>query len=321
MSHVIAAAIYNGLRAFEYSIAREILGRDRRNLTPDWYSFLPCRVERGRLFSNHGLEIRPTGTLDDLVTADTVLIAGWRGPSERPPEPMLDALRQAHANGARLVSICTGAFPLAHAGLLDGRKATTHWLYSDILRKDFPRVRVEDDALYLHDQGGSGQISTSAGCAAGLDLCLAVVREDFGLTLANTIARRMVAPVHRDGGQSQYVEAPAGVADDDNFGPVLDWMVAHLDQTLVMDEIARKFGFSLRTFQRRFKEITSLSPHQWLVRQRVGKARELLESSDRSVEQIATVSGLGSAANLRKHLARHLGTTPRSYRSTFRAAS
>ncbi len=321
MPHRIAAAIYNGLTAFEYSLAREILGRDRRNLTADWYTFQPCRVERGRLFSNHGLEIRPSGTLEDLATADSVLIAGWRDPSERPPEPLLDALRSAHERGARLVTICTGAFPLAYAGLLDGRKATTHWLYSDMLRGGFPRVRVEEDALYLHVRSGPGQISTSAGCAAGLDLCLAIVREDFGLTIANTVARRMVAPAHRDGGQTQYAESPVGVTDDDNFGPVLDWMVAHLDQPFGMEHVARKFGFSLRTFQRRFKEITSLSPHQWLVQQRVAKARELLESSDRNVELIATQSGLGSAANLRKHLARHLGTTPRSYRSTFRAAS
>ncbi len=199
------------------------------------------------------------------------------------------------------------------AAIYDGLRAFEYSLAT--------RARVEDDALYLHDRSGSGQSSTSAGCAAGLDLCLAIVREDFGLTVANTIARRMVAPVHRDGGQSQYAESPAGVTEDDNFGPVLDWMIAHLDQPLSMDEIARKFGFSLRTFQRRFKEITGLSPHQWLVQQRVTKAREMLESSDRSVEQVATYSGLGSAANLRKHLARHLGTTPRSYRSTFRAVS
>lgn len=321
MAHVIAAAVYDGLRAFEYSIAREILGRDRRDLVPEWYTFVPCRVEEGRLYSSHGLEIRPAGDLDTLAKADTVLVAGWRNPHESPGEPFREALRTAHARGARLVAICTGAFALAHAGLLDGRAATTHWLYSDILRVTFPRVRVQEDSLYLHDETGQGAISTSAGCAAGLDLCLAIVREDFGIAKANSIARRMVAPTHRDGGQTQYVEAPAGIGEDDNFGPVLEWMVQHLDEPFVMDGVARAFGFSLRTFQRRFKEATSLSPHQWLVQQRVAKARELLESSDRSIEQIATLSGLGSAANLRKHLAHHLGTTPRAYRAAFRAAS
>lgn len=321
MKHVIAAVIYDGLLAFEYSLAREILGRDRRELVADWYEFRACGVEPGPLRSSHGFEIRPPGTLGDLATADTILIAGWREPLECPPEPLLEALRRAHARGSRLVSICTGAFALAHAGLLDGRVATTHWLHTDTLRKAFPRVRIKEDALYLHDRSGPGQISTSAGCAAGLDLCLAMIREDFGLKIANTIARRMVAPVHRDGGQSQYAEAPAGTVDDDNFGPVLDWMITNLDRPFSMEDVALEFGFSLRTFQRRFKEVTSLSPHQWLVRQRITKARELLESSDHSVEQIASRTGLGSAPNLRKHLARHLGTTPRAYRSAFRAAS
>ena len=178
---------------------------------------------------------------------------------------------------------------------------------------------MEEDALYLHDTSGPGQISTSAGSAAGLDLCLALIRQDFGLKVANTVARRMVAPTHREGGQSQYVESPVGAVEDDFFGPVLDWMVERLDETLAMDDVARQFGYSLRTFQRRFKDVTGSSPHIWLVQQRVAKARELLESSQLSVEQIADRAGFGSAANLRKHLSRQLGTTPRAYRSTFRA--
>lgn len=321
MSHTIAAAIFDGLPAFEYSIAQEILGRDRRELVPDWYEFRQCRVEAGQLLSSHGFEMQPCGNLNDLEAADTLLITGWREPLERPPEPLLDALRRAHERGARMVTICTGVFVLAHAGLLDGRTVTTHWLHTETLRQAFPRIHLEEDALYLHDTSGPGKISTSAGSAAGLDLCIAVVREDFGLKVANTIARRMVAPAHRDGGQSQYAESPAGAEQDDRFGPVLDWMIVHLDHLFAMDRVAKKFGYSLRTFQRRFKEITGLSPHLWLVQQRVAKARELLESSDYSVEQIASQSGLGSAANLRKHLARHLGTTPRAYRSTFRAVS
>ena len=321
MPHLIAAAVYDGLLGFEYSIAREILGRDRSEHTQDWYKFLACRVESGRLFSSHGLEIRPEGTAEDLARADTVLLAGWRSALERPAEPFLEALRHAHDRGARLVTICTGVFPLAHAGLLDGRRATTHWLHAETLRRHFPRVRVEEDALYIHDDDGPGRISTSAGCAAGLDLCLAVVREDFGLSIANSIARRMVAPVHRDGGQAQYVEAPVGTSQDDNFGPMLDWMIEHIDQPVAIGAVARRFGFSLRTFQRRFKNVTGLTPHQWLTQQRVTRARELLESSDQSVERVATLSGLGSAANLRKHLAHHLGTTPRAYRSAFRATN
>lgn len=321
MAHRIAAAVYDGLLAFEYSVAREILGRDRSEFDAGWYDFVPCRVEPGSLVSSHGLEIVPNGTLDDLSRADTVLIAGWRTPREAPPEPMLEALRAAHARGARLVSVCTGAFAIAWAGLLDGRRATTHWMHLETLEEQFPQIEIEKDALYVHDVSGPGWISTSAGCAAGLDLCLALVREDFGLKVANAVARRMVAPAHREGGQTQYAEAPAGVVDDDHFGPVLDWMIQRLELSMNVGEIASTFGFSLRTLQRRFQEQTGLSPHRWLVQQRVSKARELLESSDLSVERIATESGLGSAANLRKHLARHLGTTPRAYRSAFRGKS
>ena len=321
MSHLIAVPVYDGLPAFEFSLAREILGRDRRDLVDGWYRFVPCRVEPGRLLSSHGMEVRPEGDLETLAVADTILLTGWRESLEMPPKPFLDALVAAHDRGARLVSICTGVFPLAHAGLLDGRTVTTHWLHCDTLRARFPAIRVDDDALYLHDHGGPATVSTSAGSAAGLDLCLALVREDFGLAVANAISRRMVAPVHREGGQSQYAESPAGCADDDRFGPVLEWMMTHLGETFVMNRVAARFGYSLRTFQRRFKEITGMSPHKWLIEQRVAAARALLESTDWSVERIATESGIGSAANLRKHLARHLSTTPRAYRSAFRAAS
>ena len=319
MSHRIAAAIYDGLLAFEYSIVREVLGRDRSSLGVDWYDFQTCRVEKGRLFSSHGLEIRPEGDLDDLASADTVLIAGWRESHDRPPEDFLEALHQAHQNGARLVTICTGAFVLAHAGLLDGRRATTHWMHAEKLRQNFPRILLDHDALYVHDDRGAGRVSTSAGCAAGLDLSLAVIREDYGFAIANTVARRMVAPVHRDGGQSQYVEPVVEVGEQGSFGTVLDWMIAELDQPLNLEQVAKQFGFSMRTFQRRFKDLTGLSPHGWLVRQRVARARELLESTDLSVDRVAAESGLGSAANLRRHLARQLGSTPRAYRSAFRA--
>lgn len=317
----IAAAVYNGLLGFEFGIASEVLGRDRTVMVADWYEFLPCRVEPGRLRTNHGLEIRPSGTLDDLVQADIVLVPGWRETLDRPTDSFLDALRAAHARGARLVTICTGVFPLAYAGLLAGRRVTTHWLHAPRLRREFPDIDVRDDALYYYDQSEGAGIFTSAGSAAGLDLCLAVIRADYGIRIANRVARRMVAPVHRDGGQVQYSEAVVAETDDVSFGPVLEWMENHLQDNFKLDDVARHFSFSLRTFQRRFYEFTSMSPHQWLVQQRVNRARELLESSDQSVERIATLSGFGSAANLRKHLGRYLGTTPRAYRSAFRAST
>ncbi|MCH9648454.1 MAG: helix-turn-helix domain-containing protein [Deltaproteobacteria bacterium] len=321
MGHLIAAAIYDGLRSFEYSIAKEVLGSDRRELTPNWYRFLPCRVEPGRLSSSHGLDIEPPGRLDDLESADTILICGWRNPQQRPPDAFLEALRGAAQRGARLVSICSGVFALAHAGLLDGRKVTTHWLYEGLLKEAFPRLEIEANALYFHDSSPSGSLWTSSGGAAGFDLSLALIREDFGLAIANEVAKRMVAPIHRDGAQSQYISTPAGISDNEPFGPVLDWMVTHLDENLTVQVIARRFAFSIRTFQRRFKEMTGQSPHQWLVGQRVARACELLELTGKSVEHVATLSGLGSAANLRKHFAQHVASTPRAYRSCFRSGS
>ncbi|MEM7049353.1 MAG: helix-turn-helix domain-containing protein [Acidobacteriota bacterium] len=315
MTHRIATAIYDGLLAFEHSIAAEIFGWERPGLGVDWYQYKACRIEDGPLHSSHGMRFDPPGDLLDVERADTILIPGWRSPLEPPPTDFLDILVRAHGLGKRLVSICTGAFALAHAGLLDGRRSTTHWMHVPKLKKHFPRTLVDEDALYVHD----GEISTSAGSAAGLDLSLAIVRQDFGIRVANTIARRMVAPVHREGGQSQYVEIGKAATEPNGFGKVLDTLLDRLDEELPVEQLACEFGYTLRTFQRRFREITGLSPHRWISQQRVVKARELLEQTDFSIEQVASRSGLGSAANLRKHLARHLATTPRAYRSAFRA--
>ncbi len=315
MPHTIAVAIYNGLSGFEYGIAAEIFRLKRPELGRQWYNFKSCRVEKGKLRTSHGLEIEPEYGISDLVTADTVLVPGWRVPVEQPGAAFIEALQAAYKNGARLVSICTGSFALAHAGLLDGHRATTHWLHADSLRRLFPLVNVTADALYVRD----GRISTSAGSAAGLDLCLAIVREDFGIAVANKVARRMVAPVHREGGQSQYAEPVILTTDDDDFGPILDWMTAHLEQPFTVEEVAAKFALSLRTFQRRFGQLTGISPYRWLNQQRVMRARGLLETTDLSIEEIAFKSGLGAAANLRKHFARLLGTTPSAYRSAFHA--
>ncbi len=319
MRLTVAAAVYDGLLAFEYGLAREILGRDRSDLAADWYDFLPCRVEPGSLTTSHGMVFEPRGSLEDLAAADIVLVAGWREPLERPPAAFLEALSVAHERGGHLVTICTGSFVPAWAGLLDDRRVTTHWMHAPTMAERFPRVRLSVDALYVRDDSGPGPISTSAGSAAGLDLSLALVREHFGIAVANAVARRMVAPAHREGGQTQYAEAPAAGRDDSAMGPLLDWLVEHLDQPLRLEEVASKFGLSGRTLQRRFREQTGDSPHRWLVSQRLGRARELLESTGLSVERVATESGLGSAANLRKHMARQLGTTPRAYRTAFRA--
>ncbi len=312
---VVAAAIYDGLPGFEYAIAAELLGLVRPGLEDSWYDFRPCRVESGPLKSSHGFVLKPAGGRAELVQADTVLIAGWRDPQQRPRPAFLNAVIDAYENGARLVAICTGAFVLGYAGLLDGRRATTHWLHAELFQQRFPQVELLDDSLYVHDD----RISTSAGSAAGMDLCLSIIRADFGVDVANLVSRRMVAPVHREGGQSQYVQPAVMEADDGDFGPVLDWMSRHLQEPVSVGQIARKFSMSLRTFQRRFRNLTGLPPLVWISQQRVARARNLLEVSDLGIDQIAWDCGFGSAANLRKHFARHLNVTPSAYRSSFRS--
>jgi transcriptional regulator GlxA family with amidase domain len=212
------------------------------------------------------------------------------------------------------MSVCTGAFLLAAAGLLDGRRATTHWRYADDLTRRYPAITVDPDVLYVDE----GQVLTSAGTAAGIDLCLHVVRRDYGATVANTIARRMVVPPHRDGGQAQYVDMPIPCeCDDDAMTRALTWMLEHLDQPLTVDEVAREFLFSPRTFARRFREATGTTPHKWLLSQRILHAQRLLESTDESIEHVAARAGFGSAANLRQHFVNAVGTSPMTYRRTF----
>lgn len=312
---VLAVAIYNGLLGFEFSCVAEMFGLVRPGLEDSWYDFRLCRVERGKLESSHGLAIQPKFGLNDIRNANTIVVPGWRDPTEKPKPAFLNALVAAYRNGARIVSVCTGAFVLAHAGLLNGKRATTHWLHADYFRKQFPKIELLDDAIYIHD----GSISTSAGSSAGLDLCLSIIRSDYGVEVANMVARRMVAPGHREGGQSQYAEPEILDASDSEFGPVLDWIASNLSKPITLEQTAEQFDISLRTLHRRFNEITGLSPLAWISQQRINLARKLLETSDLSIEQIASKSGLGSAANLRKHFDRQLRLTPSVYRSTFKA--
>jgi transcriptional regulator GlxA family with amidase domain len=228
---------------------------------------------------------------------------------------MLDALRRAHARGARLLTVCSGAYALAHAGLLDGLRATTHWMHADDLARQFPEVDVDPNVLYVD----TGQIMTSAGTAAGIDLLLHVVRLDHGADVANAVARRMVVPPHRDGGQAQFVEAP--VPEDEGIDPMavtLDWALTHLDRPLTVELLARKALTSPRTFARRFRAVTGTTPLQWLLRQRILHAQRLLETTDLPVEIVAQRCGFGSASVLRTHFKRLLDTSPGAYRRMFR---
>lgn len=312
--HRISVAVYNGWLAFEYAIAAELLGLVRPGLEDIWYDFQPCRVESGDLISNQQTTLKPRFGRSRIIESDTVLIPGWRNPKEKPKPAFLNAVTGAYENGARIVSICTGAFVLGYAGILDGQRATTHWLHAEYFRQCFPKVELVSDALYIHD----GRVSTSAGSAAGLDLCLSLIRKDFGIEVANTVSRRMVAPMHREGGQSQFEEPVLLNSMEGEFGMVLDWMMRHLDEPISIRQIAKKFSMSLRTFHRRFQDVTGLSPLAWISKHRILNARNMLEATDLTIEEISIQTGLGSAMNLRKHFFRELGVTPSTYRSSFR---
>ncbi|WP_031469671.1 GlxA family transcriptional regulator [Sciscionella sediminilitoris] len=251
---------------------------------------------------------------EQLRQADTVIVPGSEPPS-RQPEAMLSALAEAHEQGKRIVSICTGAFALATAGVLDGLRATTHWQYIDRFEREFPAVSVDRDVLYIDE----GQVLTSAGVCCGIDLCLHIVRRDLGAVVANRIARGLVAAPHREGGQAQYVPAPVAVADEASLSDTREWAMHRLGEPITLRQLARHAGLSQRTLIRRFAEETGTTPLQWLLDARLGRARELLETTEQPIDHVARDCGLGTAANLRLHFRRALNTTPTAYRHTFKS--
>lgn len=309
----VVALAYDGMATFEFGIAVELFGLPRKNLPVKWYDFEVCSLERGPLRATGGVLLQAKRGLSALKTAGTIVIPGWRSADEAPPAPLLRALRAAHADGARLVSICSGVFVLAATGLLDGKRATTHWRYVDRLIAMHPKIRVEPDVLYVDE----GNILTSAGSAAGIDLCLHIVRLDYGAEIANEIARRLVMPPHREGGQAQYVCDPIRSAVDGGLAPVMQWAESHLHAALRVEDLAEKAAMSLRTFARRFQEQTGTTPHQWLMHQRLICAQRLLEKSGDSIDQVAEAVGLEGAATLRQYFSRVLRTTPTAYRRQF----
>jgi AraC family transcriptional regulator, transcriptional activator FtrA len=309
----VVAVAYDGLSPFEFGIVVEVFGLSRPEITVPWYRFEVCSLERRPLRATGGVTLRAPRDLRALSRAGTVVIPGWRDPGERPPEPLLAAVRRAHARGARLITICSGVFVLAAAGLLDGRRATTHWRYVERLRALYPRIRVEPDVLFVDE----GSILTSAGSAAGIDLCLHVVRRDYGARIANVVARRLVVPPQREGGQSQYVPVPARSAGRGGLGRVLDWAQGRLDEDLPVARWARQAAMSPRTFARRFRAETGTTPHRWLSHQRVLAAQQRLETGAESIEEVAERVGLQTAATLRLHFRRALQTTPTAYRRRF----
>lgn len=285
----------------------------------DWpelsYEVLLCGRVAGAVPTCNGWPIVAPHGLETLTTADTVFVPAFRADSDHVPDEVLGALRSAHRNGARIVSICTGAFVLAAAGLLDGRRATTHWRFTKELARRHPAVEVDPDVLYVDE----GDVVTSAGVVSGIDLCLHLVRRDYGAATANAVAREIVAAPYRAGGQAQFVDQPARIPRTQGLGPTYEWAFAHLDEPLTVADFARHAGLSHRTFARTFAMDTGTTPIKWLNHARVDRARELLETTDASIDRIARACGLGSPANLRQHFRRITGTTPRDYRSSFAA--
>ena len=309
----VAVLAYDHLCTFEFGIVVEVFARRRPELNVEWYDLEVCSLERGPIRAMGGIRVEARRGLRGFQQAGTIVIPGWRNADEAPPKALVKALRAAHADGARLVSICSGVFVLAATGLLDGKRVTTHWRYVDRLTSRFPNVRVEPDVLYVDE----GSILTSAGSAAGIDLCLHIVRRDYGAEIANQVARRLVMPPHRDGGQTQYVRDPVPSEAAGGLAPVLAWAQSHLGKPWRVADLARKAAMSGRTFARQFRLQTGTTPHQWLIHQRLLAAQRRLEKTDEAIGQIAEAVGLETAATLRHHFSRVLGTTPTAYRRRF----
>ncbi|MFI5492851.1 GlxA family transcriptional regulator [Actinoplanes sp. NPDC051859] len=319
MTHAVAMIALDGVVGFDLGVPPQVFGTARDPQGRPYYSVttcgiggLPIRPERG------GFHVLPDHDLSPVATADTVLVPGIHaGPSvatgTTAPE-VAAALQAAHARGARIISICTGASVLAAAGLLDGRKAASHWAWGDRLRRLYPRVEWDFDVLFVDD----GDVLTSAGVAAGVDLCLHVIRQDHGSAVANRAARSCVMPAWRDGGQAQFIERPIPDAQGSGTEPTRAWALHRLADPVGLEELAGHARMSVRTFTRRFREETGTSPRQWLLQQRVTHARLLLESTDLSMDVVAQRAGLGSATALRQHFQQSVGVAPSAYRRTFR---
>jgi transcriptional regulator GlxA family with amidase domain len=308
----VAVVVLDGVSPFELGVVCEVFGTDRTADGLPGFDFAVCSPDARPVTTSAGFSLQPAHGLERIASADLVAVPALpQGPTD---PAVLDALRAAVLRGARVLSVCTGAFVLGEAGLLDGRRCTTHWRHSAELAARFPAARVDADVLYVHD----GPVITSAGTAAGIDACLHVVRTELGVRVATAIARRMVVPPHRDGGQAQYVETPVPLHEVDSLQPLLDWVCAHLDAEHTVESLAARALMSPRTFARRFKQETGTTPYAWLSARRVELAQRLLEETDEPVEHIASVVGFGTAAVLRHHFGATVTTTPQAYRRAFR---
>ena len=315
--HRIAVLALPGVVAFDLGVPAQVFSAARDAHGRRHYEVHTCTPDGGPVRSAAGFSVLPEHDLTLLACADTVIVPGIHRDAIPGVPDVSDALRTAYARGARIMSICTGAFVLAAAGLLDDRPATTHWASAELFARRYPQVKLDPDVLFVDD----GPVLTSAGVAAGIDLCLHVVRRDHASEVANRAARKCVVPAWRDGGQSQFIERPLPVLGDATTGPTRAWALEHLDQPLDLTRLAGYARMSVRTFTRRFREETGLSPGRWLLRERIEHARRLLESTELPIDRVAAQCGLGSGASLRQHLHASVGVSPAAYRRTFRTTS
>jgi transcriptional regulator GlxA family with amidase domain len=313
----VAVVVLDGFTVFELGVVCEVFGTDRTAQGLPGYDFAVVAGEPGPLRSESGFSIETPFGLDRLDTADLIVVPASgedRCGRDEWPEPLLVALQRAVARGTRVLSVCTGAFVLGAAGMLDGRACTTHWRHASELARRYPAAKVDPSVLYVDED----PVITSAGTAAGIDACLYLVRKEQGSRVANAIARRMVVPPHRDGGQAQYVERPVAEPECDTLGEVIEWMQRNLDRDVTVEHLARLAAMSSRTFARRFVQETGTTPQRWLTGQRILVAQQLLEESDETVDVIAERAGFGNSATFRHHFRAWRATTPHAYRRTFR---
>lgn len=310
---LVVALLYDGLCTFEFGIVAEIFGLPRPEMGEGWYRFASCAVEEGPLRAHGGFVLTPQHGPELIDEADLIVVPGWKGADHPVPEALRERLCRAHERGARLASICSGAFVLAATGLLDGGAATTHWRYAEALRARHPTVAVDDASLYRRH----GRIFTSAGSAAGIDLLIEIVRRDFGADAANSVARRLVMPAHRTGGQAQFLERPVPRHRHSEVAPLLDAMRAKLHAPWTTVEMAAACRMSLRTFLRRFKDATGSAPGDWLIGERVEEAKRLLVAGKLGAQEIALAVGFGTPDTLRHHFRKRVGISPREYQARF----
>ncbi len=309
---VIAVVVFDQISPFHLAVPCVVFGDPHPGLPA--FDLRVCAVKPGSLMTTAGFRIEIVHGLEALRRAETIIVPSWRDPEEAAPPALLDALRRAHRRGARIVGLCLGAYVLAQAGLLDGRRASTHWGYAQDFAARYPAVRLDPDVLYVDE----GQIVTSAGTAAGIDCCLHMVRDQYGAVAANAVARRLVVSPHRQGGQAQFISQPLpATARNSRLGAVIDWLRQHLDQTHSLDALAARALMSRRTFTRQFRVQTGATVGDWLLAERLAFSQRLLETTDQPVERIALLAGLGSTSSLRAQFRRSFGVSPSQWRRSF----